>query len=258
DTKPKNRFAVKFIKGTFEDLEKLEKETGHEYISAIHSYPVPTNENTCAHLFAISKYTIANELSDVAKLLNFIETKKEAANLLTYGIENVNYTLENGQVVRINQDYMTEQKYTGNAFLTYTLKGENPDKWNQLMKQNIDSTRSKEQSTTVGFGYIPQVFTSPDDKTKTYAEPNYIDLLMPIAERAYSKLINGTAVSLNLNDLNNKAAAAIVETLTKEIQEKYSNRVTLRYKNEVARNYGEGSDFYNSITEIAYESTLQT
>ena len=67
DSATDKRFAVKFVKGTFEDLEALEKQTGHTYVSAVHSYPVPTNENTLQNLFCINSTVQKDKLTESCK-----------------------------------------------------------------------------------------------------------------------------------------------------------------------------------------------
>lgn len=228
------RFAVKFVRGTFEDLEALEKETGHKYISAVHSYPVATNENTLQNLFCVSKFVVSNELTDVSKLLALIETSPEVANILAYGVENVHYQLnENNQVVRLDNTYLVDDKYIGNAFLTHTMAGENPQKWEIFKQQNLDSAKGEEQAKSLGFAYYPQTFTDPDNKDVSYEEPNYISIITPIADKFYSKIMSGEAGKVDYEQVMQDVKSSVDEALIKQVEDKFTEEITAKYHREI-------------------------
>jgi len=228
------RFAVKFVRGTFEDLEALEKETGHKYISAVHSYPVATNENTLQNLFCVSQYVVSNELTDVSKLLALIETSPEVANILAYGVENIHYQLnENNQVVRLDNTYLVDNKYIGNAFLTHTMAGENPQKWEIFKQQNLDSAKGEEQAKSLGFAYYPQTFTDPDDKEVVYEEPNYISIITPIADKFYSQIMSGEAGKVDYTQVMQDVKSSVDEALIKQVEEKFVEELTSKRHREI-------------------------
>ena len=215
DSATDKRFAVKFVKGTFEDLEALEKQTGHTYVSAVHSYPVPTNENTLQNLFCINSTVQKDKLTEAAKLLALIETSSEVANILAYGIENENYQLDNnGQVVRLNDSYVVSSNYIGNAFLIHTMAGENPQKWEIFKQQNLDSAKGQKQAKSLGFAYYPNSYADPDDDKLTYEEPDYIALITPIAEKYYSKIMTGEAGIVDYSKLEAEIIEKVNAALT--------------------------------------------
>lgn len=252
------RFAVKFVKGTFEDLEALEKQTGHSYISAVHSYPVATNENTLQNLFCVNSGVVSNQLTDVANILAFIETSEKAANLLAYGVENENYRLDdNNQVVRLNDTYVVNNNYIGNAFLTYTMAGENPNKWEIFKQQNLDSAKGEEQAKSLGFAYYPNTFTDPDNKDIVHEEPNYISIITPIADKLYSKIMSGEAAMMDYSQLMDEIKETVDASLVSQVEEKYVEELTSKYHRQIEAYYN--SDAYkDSIRERARDAAIKS
>ncbi|MDD4125875.1 MAG: hypothetical protein PHW77_09170, partial [Eubacteriales bacterium] len=254
-----DRWAVKFIRGTFEDIEKLEATTGNEYDYTIHSYPVATNEDLLSSLFSISAYTISDELTDASELLTFIETNKDAANLLTHGIAGVNYELnENDQVVRLNNDYNMDVKHTGNSFLTYTLKGENPNKWQKLMEQNNDSLKTAKQSVSLGFAYYPVSIKNPNDKTILYYEPNYVNIIKQYSTQFYPDLINGTLLDVSLDDIMDYVTPIVTEALTGSITAGYTDTLNAKVLSEMSAKYAKGTTIYNTLETKALSMAIDT
>ena len=76
------------------------------------------------------------------EIITYINTNKELRNILQYGVENVNYTLDdNGQVTYTdNNKYWMDITKTGNSFIAYTMAGTDSDIWEYGMKQNRDAT----------------------------------------------------------------------------------------------------------------------
>lgn len=260
DSAADKRFAVKFVKGTFEDLEALEKQTGRTYVSAVHSYPVPTNENTLQNLFCINISIQKDKLTEASKLLALIETSSEVANILAYGIENENYQLDdNGQVVRLNDSYVVNSNYIGNAFLIHTMAGENPQKWEIFKQQNLDSAKGQEQAKSLGFAYYPNSYADPDNDKLTYEEPDYIAIITPIAEKYYAKILTGEAGIVDYSELEAEIIEKVNTALTKQVDDKYVDELTASYNRSIEAKYN--SDEYkasirNQAREIAIKSYI--
>lgn len=260
DSAADKRFAVKFVKGTFEDLEALEKQTGRTYVSAVHSYPVPTNENTLQNLFCINISIQNDKLTEASKLLALIETSSEVANILAYGIENENYQLDdNGQVVRLNDSYVVNSNYIGNAFLIHTMAGENPRKWEIFKQQNLDSAKGQEQAKSLGFAYYPNSYADPDNDKLTYEEPDYIAIITPIAEKYYAKILAGEAGIVDYSELEAEIIEKVNTALTKQVDDKYVDELTASYNRSIEAKYN--SDEYkasirNQAREIAIKSYI--
>lgn len=128
--------AIKIVKGGAE----LEKVYGEEYEMVVMESPCADTETLFESMFAVGGYS--DEIARSMEIITYINTNPEVRNLLQYGIENINYTLdENGQVnfTETNKYWMDINK-TGNAFIAYTVAGTDPEAWEYGMKQNRDAT----------------------------------------------------------------------------------------------------------------------
>lgn len=254
DCKDTDRWAVKFVRGTYADIDALEAQNGHEYSYTIHSYPIATNEDLLEALFCVSAYTVSTDLTAVSKILSFIETEPEAANLLAFGINGVHYTLDdNGQVVRLNNEYNMDIKHIGNSFLTYTLAGENPNKWELLKTQNTDSSKTADQSVSVGFAYYPASLIDPNNKDITYPEPNYVNIIKEYCNEFYPEIMKGTFAEMPYSTLVEKITPTIKDDLYKAINDKYKKLVDDAVLAEVRSEYAPGAPAYENFRKIADE-----
>ncbi|MDL2287681.1 hypothetical protein LJB90_03900, partial [Eubacteriales bacterium OttesenSCG-928-G02] len=253
ESQPEKRFAVKFIKGTYEDLDALEKETGRKYTNTIYSYPLATNEDLLSNLFCVSKYCISNELNDVAKLLNFLLTKPEPTNVLTFGVQGTHYELnEYDQIVKLG-GYYNNPSHAGNAFLTTTLEGENKDKWKIVKQQNQDSLKSINRA--LGFSYYPVEIVNPDDNTKTILEPNYVETILKSYPTFYADIISGKAGLMSTSELNNIASQKLEEVMKENLIFSYQESLKAQYSEVLASEYAEGTPLWNAFEELSYAET---
>ena len=252
-------WAVKFVKGTNADLEALAGRTGREYDYTIHSYPVASNEDLLGALFCVSAYTVSNELTDVMKILAYLESNISMANTLAYGVEGEHYTLNEDtmQIKPISQDYKYNRDYVGNTFLTYTLEGENPNKWEQLKMQNRDSSKTAEQSVSVGFAYYPVAVKDPNDTSITYSEPNYIEIIQEYVDKFYPSIIKGDLVDINFEELKVLVTPTITDEQIQAVKDRYTNELNNTVKEEQAARYAEGTKNYNTIATTAYENAFK-
>lgn len=138
--------AVKIVKGGAE----LSNIYGDKYHMITLEAPRATQETIYNSMFAVGGYTTSVERS--MEIITYLNTNAALRNLLLYGIEDVNYTLnDNGQVVRTeNNQYWMDINKTGNTFITYTEAGTDPDIWKYGMKQNRDATTD----VLLGFTYV--------------------------------------------------------------------------------------------------------
>lgn len=222
------RFAVTFVSGDETDINAITAETGHEYSFNIYQMPVATNENTIKNIYSISKYCISNELTDVMKLLTQIYTDSGIQNILTYGIYGTHYVLnDNNQVRRLNSDYIINPDYTGNKFITYTLEGEDSNKWDAAKKQNLDSIASK----LLGFDVIPVGinYTDEENITHTIYEPLYVEIMQQVIDNYYPSIINGSIVELNIVALKAEMSELVYNELSDELEKKYKTKISDDY-----------------------------
>ncbi len=254
------KWAVKFIRGTFEDIEALEEANGRDYEYTIHSYPVATNDDLLASMFCISAFTISNELTDVATLLSYLETDPSVANLLAFGVEGTHYTLDdNGQVVREpNAGYNVDLSSVGNSFLTYTVAGENPDKWEILKQQNIDSQNTADQSVSVGFAYYPSSIKDPNDSSVEWTEPNYVNIIKENSSAFYQKILTGKYISVSMKDVEAAVIPAIKEEMLAETEAKYLAELDEAITAEKQAEYNEGTTAYQKLYDSAYKQAIRT
>ena len=128
--------AIKIVSGGAE----LEKTYADTYHMVMLESPHATTEDLFESMFAVGGYS--NEVSRSMEIITYINTNKELRNILQYGVENVNYTLDdNGQVTYTdNNKYWMDITKTGNSFIAYTMAGTDLDIWEYGMKQNRDAT----------------------------------------------------------------------------------------------------------------------
>ena len=128
--------AIKIVSGGAE----LEKTYADTYHMVMLESPHATTEDLFESMFAVGGYS--NEVSRSMEIITYINTNKELRNILQYGVENVNYTLDdNGQVTYTdNNKYWMDITKTGNSFIAYTMAGIDLDIWEYGMKQNRDAT----------------------------------------------------------------------------------------------------------------------
>ncbi len=129
------KFAVAVMKGS----AYLEKTYGEEYELIVLENPMVNEEDMFAGMFAVSTYT--KDLTRSMEIVTYINTNPELRNLLQYGIEGVNYTIdeETGVLTRLNHDYMMDLRKTGNAFVAHAEEGMPADIWEYGKQQNLDA-----------------------------------------------------------------------------------------------------------------------
>lgn len=130
--------AIKIVKGGAE-LEDLYAE---KYEMVMLESPRAYIDDVFSSMFAIGGYVDSSTLARAMEILTYLNTNADLRNLLAYGIEGINYTLdEAGQVVRTpNNGYHMDLYKTGNAFIAHTEKGMDPEIWENGKKQNRDVT----------------------------------------------------------------------------------------------------------------------
>lgn len=223
-------FAVRFISGNTSDIAELEQETGKEYDYIVYRKPVATAENTLDNVFCVTKYCASTDVAEVMQFIVLINTDETFRNMFLYGVEDVHYTRDyDGFVTRLNEDYMMSVETTGNAYIAWTLAGEDPDQWEFAKEQNLDSTispfisfiyvrqeikpegeedddESSDESTTdesvmdesmtdeSALPEVPEVPEAPDDDEdeEVVLEPDYMAIFTEIIDKYWDDLINGT------------------------------------------------------------------
>lgn len=118
-------------------------ENGKEYYAYVIKNPEVDEEALYGNMFAISANSVRSQAC--MQILTLINTDSEARNILQYGVEGVNFEIneETGVLKRLNEDYMMTLETTGNCFIA------NPDPrmgnnltvkyWENSAKQNNDA-----------------------------------------------------------------------------------------------------------------------
>lgn len=250
-----DRVAVQFVSGNEETIANMEKETGREYVYTVYRNPVATNENCINGIFAFSSYCKANELVAAMELVTAIYTNAELANIFAYGIEEEHYLLnDDGQVERRNNDYIIAPEYSGNRFITYTLAGDDADKWEKAKLQNQNAT----VAVDIGFKFMPTEFTwkykdeEGEEQEIIVASPDYLDIINGITSKYYPAITGGTALELDLEQLYADAELGIEDTLRASLEKTYATRLQNNYSNTVSARYSldsaEGQKIYNDAS----------
>lgn len=122
-TNAADKAAIKVVKGSWEMKAQYEAE-GYEVM--VVQYPQLTDEEIYSSMFGIGAYSVSE--TRAAEILTYLNTDAEVRNILQYGIEDVNYTLETVTVnekdyvyAKATKDnvYLMDLEKTGNTLIAY-------------------------------------------------------------------------------------------------------------------------------------------
>ncbi len=137
------KFALSVVKGGAD----LVATYGDDYYMNVLEYPRLSEADICDSMFGVSAYSV--DVARSMEIITAINTKPEFRNLLQYGVKDVHYQLdEEGNLTRLNNDYMMDIEKTGNMFIAHPEQGISLDAWEYAKKQNIDAL----PNLTLGFG----------------------------------------------------------------------------------------------------------
>ncbi len=279
-TDDNTRYAVRIETGNVDDINEKLADTGYKYVYSRFSNPVATNETTLENIFCVGSHVVSDEFTKVIEILTEINTKDDLINLLTYGVEGKHYQLnEDGQVERIttNPAYIVSPEHIGNCFRAYTLEGENKNKWNNQIQQNLDSIASP----SLGFTVTPYTselkieITDEEEnvttKVITIEEPDYVSLLNGVVDNYYPSLISGTAVQFDYETIKAEATAEAESEIVTKIDTEYekilANTLKEQVKDDVIANQSEAireqavikaNNEYNNNVKKSLRNELKT
>lgn len=131
-------FALSVVKGD----AALADEYSDEYYVKIIDYPRATTEDIFGSMFAVCEWggEARDDINRVMEIITYLNTNSDFRNLLQYGIENVNYTLNaDGTIKRTAKNkYFMDINKTGNVFVAYPEEGMSADAWEYGKKQIKD------------------------------------------------------------------------------------------------------------------------
>ena len=159
--------AVSFVTG---DASLAAKYDDDNYVVVV-DYPKAANDDIYDNMYAVSAFT--SNLSKSMEVITLLNTNVEFRNLFQYGIEGVNYTLNDDGSVRMtqgNQYYMDSAK-TGNEFLAYVPEGQDVALWEYAKQQNRESL----VDPLLGFVFKDQLTTEEEEaRAEGASEDEYV------------------------------------------------------------------------------------
>ena len=138
--------AISFMKGdysikqeTLDNKGVYTDENGKEYYAYIVKYPEADESSLYGNMFGVS--TTSKHVQACIQVLTMLNTNSELRNILQYGIENVNYVIDEdtGSLRRLNDSYLMKIERTGNCFIAHPEEGYPVDYWENSKKQNNDA-----------------------------------------------------------------------------------------------------------------------
>ena len=182
--------AVRVVKGGLEERAKLEA-AGYTVLTV--KAPRATDESVFGNMFSIGAFTVDNVRC--MEIITYLNTNAEFRNLVQYGIEDVNYTLESVKCQDgVTRKYakMTESNVyamdintTGNVFVAYPNSEEAVMLWEHGKVQNEDAAAYP----TVGMNFDLVTYTM-DEKS--------VQIIKGIS-KSYKQLLDAVATEPGLS-----------------------------------------------------------
>ncbi len=146
ENEQRSRAAITFGNGNYDIKREAEEnngvytdENGNQYYTVVVKYPEADEYSLYGNMFAVS----ANSKNTVAciQVLTLLNTNAKLRNILQYGIEGVNYAIDEdtNTLVRLNKDYEMDIEKTGNCFIAYPEEGLPMNYWEDAKSQNNEA-----------------------------------------------------------------------------------------------------------------------
>ena len=144
-------FAMAVLKGTLEDVKAQMGDKADQYSYCVYKSAKTTEEEVFENILTVSadcKYP-----DRAAQVIVGLHTVPELRNAITYGVENVNYTVnEDGKTIKmLNNDYNVDFELYGNSLIGYVPEELGADYQAKAAEYNL--------KVKVGafFGYVPDL-----------------------------------------------------------------------------------------------------
>ena len=114
-------------------------ENGKEYYAYIVKYPEADENSLYGNMYAVSANS--KHIKAAMEVITLINTNAEARNILQYGVEGVDYYIddETGSLVRMKTQYLMDIEKTGNCFIAHPEAGLPANYWENAKNQNNDA-----------------------------------------------------------------------------------------------------------------------
>ena len=157
----KDDFGFAIIEASAEEIEEYR---ARGYYCSVYEKPVATVEECCNSMFAISSYTKSS--SRAMEILTYLNTEEDSLRtILQYGKENTHWKRDEANpnvIVKLDDTYKMNIKYTGNSYMTYPDYGVEVD-FKTPKDTWVDAKEANKASVfpaTVGFtGYVNETNT---------------------------------------------------------------------------------------------------
>ena len=138
--------AVSFMTGDYSIKSETDlnggvytDENGKEYYAYVVKYPEADESSLYGNMYAISANS--KHIKAAMEVITLINTNSEARNLLQYGVEGVDYYIddETGTLKRTKTLYRMDIEKTGNCFIAHPEEGLPANYWENAKNQNNDA-----------------------------------------------------------------------------------------------------------------------
>lgn len=138
--------AVSFMNGDYSIKSETDlnggvytDENGKEYYAYVVKYPEADESSLYGNMYAISANS--KHIKAAMEVITLINTNSEARNLLQYGVEGVDYYIddETGTLKRTKTLYRMDIEKTGNCFIAHPEEGLPANYWENAKNQNNDA-----------------------------------------------------------------------------------------------------------------------
>ena len=133
------KYAVKVVKGD-KSIEDLYSDS---YVKVIQN-PFVEEDSIFAGMMGVTSFGTDASIARALEVVQAFNTDGVLKNLLQYGIEGVNYKVnEDGKTItRLNHDYLMNTMLTGNLYTGYPEEGQLANLWDYYKTTNLDSLLS--------------------------------------------------------------------------------------------------------------------
>lgn len=139
--------AVSFVDGDYTIKASMEEndgvytdENGKEYYAYVVKYPEVDETSLYGNMFGV--FANSSNVSACVSVLTMLNTDSKLRNILQYGVEGVDYTIdeETGVLTRSAETlYKMDIEKTGNCFIAHPEEGLPADYWENAKNQNNDA-----------------------------------------------------------------------------------------------------------------------
>lgn len=148
--------AVSFVKGDASLVEDYED----DYYVVVVDYPKAADQDIYENMFSVCTYT--SNMARSMQVLTLLNTDVEFRNLFQYGIEGINYTLNENNTVKTTSAnaYHMDLAKTGNEFIAYVPEGMNAEVWEYAKTQN----RQSQVDPLLGFDLVSELSVEAEEE----------------------------------------------------------------------------------------------